>query len=134
MSATLAGVASAIALIYPIAESIVHEYNAKKVSKKRREIDQILSRFNLKIDQLRKDLEIKGINYNQLMDRLAYSSPVGSAHKIKQEAEKQYRSDVETINSQIANATDTMNQYAAIENKKLADQESKGIIRTILGD
>lgn len=131
---SVSAVAGALALIYPLAESIVHEFNSKKANQKRKELDQVLARFNLKLDDLRKQLELKGIDYNQLMDKLAYTSPVGKAHKIKQSAEKEYRSAVDTINSKIADTTEKMNQYSAIENKGISDIESRGVVRTILGD
>lgn len=134
MAFTAAAVASAIAVAYPLVESILRERNSKKASKLRKELEQVLSQYNLKLDDLRKDLELRGIKYNQLNEALAYASPVGRAGKMKRQAEADYRKDVDTINKKIADTTNQMNQYSALENKRISDTESKGVMRTILGD
>lgn len=131
MSLTAAGVANAFALAYPIVESIVRNHNAKKAAKLRKDLDQILSRFNLKLDQLRKQLELKGINYSQLMEKLNYVAPGGGGDQARRKAELQYRKDVETINSAIADTTDKMNQYSALKNEEISKKENQGILKTI---
>lgn len=131
IGATAAAVGNAIVLAYPIIESIVRNTNARRAAELRKDLDQVLSKFNVKLDQLRKQLELKGINYNQLMDKLNYVAPGGGGDQARRKAEKQYREDVDTINSAIADTTDKMNQYAALENEKIAKTENRGLIRTI---
>jgi hypothetical protein len=129
--ASIGAVASAASIVYPIAESIIKEQNAKKASEIRKRMDQVLSRYNLKLSQIKDNLEQMGLNYNVLMDKLRTVSPSSSGAKIRDEASKEYYNAVVKGDKDIRTITDQMNQYSAIRNKEASDLESKGVIRTI---
>lgn len=128
---TLAGLGTAASIIYPIAESIIKENNAKKANEIRKKMDQVLSRYNLKISQIKDNLEQMGLSYNILMDKLRTVSPSSSGAKIRDEASREYYNATKKGNEEVRTITDQLNQYSAIKNKEASDLESKGVVRTI---
>lgn len=133
MSVSVATIASVAAIIYPIAESIIKEQNSKKVAKLRKMLDLKLNKYNVEIDQLKNELERRGLRYQNLVDKLSFVSPVGSAKQARDEAEKTYMKDVDTINTAIKDKTNEMNKIAALDNEKINRLEGKGVVDTIFG-
>lgn len=134
MSITLGTIASVAAIIYPIAESIIKEHNSKKIAKLRKELDLKLNKYNVQIDQLKNELERRGLRYQNLLNKLSSVSPVGSAKQARDEADVAYLKDVDTINSAIKDTNNKMNKIAAIDNEKINKLEGKSVIDTIFGN
>lgn len=131
---TAAAVAAAIAAAYPIVDSITGNINARKAAEIRNELNKILAQYNVKISDLRSGLEKRGIKYNNLMDKLGYTSPAGRAHQIKNEAEREYAKDVEQTNKQI-NELQRKSELIATEGEtRAAKTASRNPLTTILGE
>lgn len=129
-----AAIASAIAAAYPIIDSITGNINARKAADIRNDLNQILAQYNLKISDLRSGLEKRGIKYNNLMDKLGYTSPAGRAHQIKNEAELEYAKDVEQTNKQINKLQRQADLIASEGETRAAKVASRSPLRTILGE
>lgn len=130
--ATAAAIAGIAAAAYPILDSIAREKNSKKAVKLRNELNVILSQYNLKISDLRNEIERRGLDYNKIVESLNTVSPAGSAHKVREQAYSDKRAKDAEQMDQINKLQRQADLVTADYNKKSEDYDSRGIIRTII--
>jgi hypothetical protein len=130
--ATVAAVAGIVAAAYPILDSIAREKNSKKAVKLRNELNVILSKYNLKISDLRNEIERRGLDYNKIVESLNTVSPAGSAFKVREQAYSDKRAKDAEQMDQINKLQRQADLVTADYNKKSEDYDSRGFIRTII--
>lgn len=124
---TAAAIATAIAMATPIIDGLIHEKNSKKAARMRQNLNEILASYNLKISDLRRQLEARGIRYNDILEKLNYTSPAGSAFKAKAQEQKDYQDFVDKTNTQINKLQNQSERIAAQLNQDIERKETSGI-------
>lgn len=131
---SIAAVGTALAMAYPLIDSLAREYNQKKAAKVRATLNAILSKYNVTMSQLRNAMEVKNVKYANILDRLNTASPVGRAFKIKTDLEKKQQQDIKETNSKINELERLSGTAQATLGKQAEEIESKGLVRTILNN
>jgi len=131
---SMAAVGTALAMAYPLIDSLAREYNQKKAARIRAKLNAILSKNNVTMSQLRNAMEVRNMKYANILDKLNSVSPVGRAFKIKTDLEARQLQETKDTNSKI-NELERLSGAAQATIGKQADEvESKGLVRTILNN
>lgn len=139
-AAILAGagaIGNAVAAAFPLLDGLAREVSSKEAAKLRESLNMVLNEYNLKISQLRNEIERRGLNYNTIMDNLSSVSVAGRAQKVKEKATHDKAVKDRQQMSQINKLQNQADQYSAIQNKKIDQTESRGLfgsIKTIFGN
>lgn len=132
VAAAIAAALGAVVSAYPMLDSIAREKNSKQAVRIRKELNTILSKYNLKISDLRNEIEKRGLSYNKLVEALGTVSPAGRANKVREHAySNKAKQDAEQM-SQINKLQNQADIVSAEYGKRAEDYDSRGVIRTIL--